>query len=152
MQMELMMKGLQPETQCTFICKFTKAVGILILTIVAVQLGVVLFGALFDADTIAIKDTSAAKEKLGKTLYAVFKDYGRFDVRLDHSVRAYISRTKYMSIAYPDREAAITKVGKAWCEDKGVNIFYLPKVQIRDIETGDVLGTYRCFFNFVSKQ
>jgi hypothetical protein len=38
-----------------------------------------------------------------------------------HSVRAYISKKNYMIVPYLDRDTAIAAVGKAWCEDKGVN-------------------------------
>ncbi|KPK36972.1 MAG: hypothetical protein AMK70_00005 [Nitrospira bacterium SG8_35_1] len=99
-----------------------------------------------------LKDTSAAQEKLKKTIYQVFNDNAKLEVRLDYSVFAYISGKNYMSIPYPDRDVPLTKVGKAWCEEKGTNIWYLPKVQIRNIENGEILGTYRCFFNFVSNK
>jgi hypothetical protein len=132
--------------------EFFKAARYLLLLIIIVQIGIVLFGDLFDADKTVLEDTSEAQERLGQSLYQVFNDNAKLEVRQDYSVHAYISIKNYMSIPYPDRDAAITKVGKAWCDEKGMNIWYLSKVQIRDIESGDALGTYRCFFNFVSKK
>lgn len=127
-------------------------IGYIILLIIFVQVGIVLFGDWFKADKTVIKNSSVAQKKLSEALYQVFNDYGKLEVRQDYSVRAYISGKTYMSIPYPDREAAITKVGKTWCEENGINIWYLPKVQICDVQTGEVLGTYRCLLGLVSKK
>ena len=136
----------QPKEGCL------KTFGYLILLIVIIQVGIVLFGSRFDADKTVLKETSVAQESLKQTLYQVFNDNGKLEIRMDYSVYAYISPKNYIGFPYPDRSDAITKVGKAWCEEKGMNVWYLPKVQIRNIEDGEVLGTYRCFFNFVSKK
>lgn len=125
-------------------------VGICILLII-VQVGIVLFGSWFEADKIVLKNTAKAQENIGNALLLTFNDFGRLEVRLDYSVRAYISKKNYMLLPYPDRDEAIARVGKAWCENKGVNRWYMPKVVLRDIQTGEELGCYRCLFGFVSK-
>lgn len=126
-------------------------VGFCILLII-VQVGIALFGSWFKADKIVLKNTAKAQEDLGNALLLTFNDLGKLEVRLDYSVRAYISKKNYMLLPFPDRDEAITRVGKAWCENKGVIHWYMPKVVLRDIQTGEELGCYRCLFGFVSKK
>lgn len=126
-------------------------VGICILLII-VQIGIALFGSWFEADKIVLKRTAKAQEDIENALFLNFNDFGRLEVRADYSVHAYISKKNYMFLPFPDRDEAITRVGKAWCENKGVIRWYMPKVVLRDIQTGEQLGCYRCLFGFVSKK
>lgn len=127
-------------------------IGAIIILIVVVQVGIVLFGDWFEADKNIMKDTAEAQTKITSALFLAFEDLGRLEVRKDYTVRAYISKNNYMQVAYPDRDGAIANVGKTWCEDKGINIWYMPKVVISDIQTGQDLGTYRCLFKHASNK
>ncbi len=85
-------------------------------------------------------------------LFWTFNDFGRLEVHRDYSVSAYISKKNYMLVPYPDRDKAITSVGRRWCENKGVFRWYMPKVILRDIQNGEELGSYSCLFKMVSKK
>jgi hypothetical protein len=91
-----------------------------------------------------MNDTAKAQEKIGDALYRVFGEYGRLEVREDSSVRAYISRESYMAVPYPDRAEAVRTVGESWCTNEGIEQWFLPKVVLRDIQTGEKLGSYGC--------
>ena len=133
--------------------KFGKLVGVIITLAIIWEVGMILFGINFEADKTMLKDTDSAERRTSMQLLASFDDPGRFQVRYDYSVYAYIPKEKYMRIPYPDRDRAITKVGKMWCEGKGaVHWWYLPKVVLRDIHTGEDLASYRCFGEHVSKK
>lgn len=117
--------------------------GILILVVI-IQFGRVLFGDLFDADKGVMRKTTEAQNKIRNALLLTFNDFGKLEVREDYTVRAYISKKNYEQVSNHDRDKAIAKIGKIWCEDKSINIWYLPKVILRDIDTGENLGSYSC--------
>lgn len=127
-------------------------IGGIIVLIIIVQVGIALFGDWFQADKTVMNHTSEARDKLSNALFLTFFDYGRLEIRQDYTVHAYISKKNYTQVAYPDRDEAISAIGKVWCEDKGINSWYIPKVVIRDIQTGEDLGTYRCLSKFTSKK
>ena len=127
-------------------------IGIIMLLAIAVQVGIALFGDWFEADKTVMKNTVTAQQTLKNALFITFGDLGRLEVRQDCSVRAYISKRNYLQIPYPDRNEAIRTVGKAWCEDKKIVSWRLPKVLLRDIETGEKLGSYGCLTGRVSKK
>jgi hypothetical protein len=127
-------------------------IGFVVAIVIVVNAGTALFGGWFEANKSVMKDTAKAQEKIGSALYQTFGETGRLDVRGDCSVRAYISRQNYMLIPYPDRDQAIRTVGAAWCEDEEITGWYLPKVYLRDIETGEKLGSYGCLTGWVSKK
>jgi hypothetical protein len=116
--------------------------------IIIFHVGIGLFGGWFEADNTVLKETAKAQVDISNVLSLVYKDFGRLDVRRDHSVRAYIPKKNYVSVPYPDRKEAINLVGKAWswCRDKDIKSFivHMPKVELLDIETGDNLDTYHC--------
>ena len=102
-------------------------IGICII-VIGVQVGIVLFGSWFEADKSVLKDTAKAQEDIGSALFLAFNDFGRLEVRYDYSVRVYISKKSYMLVPYPDRDKAISTVGRAWCDNESVNFLYMPKV------------------------
>lgn len=120
--------------------------------LVIVHGGIAMFGDWFQANKTILKDTRKAQENIRNALLLDFNDTGRLDVRYDYSVLAYISKKNYMVIPYPDRDKAITRIGKAWCENEGVNRWYMPKVVFRDIQTGEEFGSYRCLFGYASQK
>lgn len=127
-------------------------VGFCILLIIVSVGPIALFGSWFEANEIVLKDTAKAQEDIRNALLLTFNDFGRLEVRRDYSMRAYISKKNYMFVPYPDRDEAITSVGKIWCENKGVFRWYLPGVILRDIQTGEELSNYSCLFGFVNKK
>ena len=120
-------------------------ISVLFLFVLVVQGGVALFGDWFKASKTMLQETDKAQEELGNAIFLTFNAYGRLDVRSDYSVYAYLSKDSYMLVPYPDRDQAIDSIGKAWCKNKSVIPWYtLPKVVLRDIRTGEVLGSHRC--------
>lgn len=145
----LLSRWIKPDSTVKKALKYI--VGFCILVII-VPVGIALFGDWLKADRIVLKGTAKGREDIHNALLQNFNDFGRLEVREDYSVYAYISKKNFMLIPFPDRDEAITRVGKAWCENEGVIIWYMPKVVLRDIETGEKLGCYRCLFKFVSKK
>lgn len=108
--------------------------------------GRTLFGNWIEADKTVLADTGEAQEKIYKASLLTFNEPVRLEVRRDTGVRIYVSNTKAMIMAKP--EGAITAhIAKAWCEDQGINLWFLPRVVIRDIQTGANLASYSCYFN-----
>jgi hypothetical protein len=126
-------------------------IGALFALIIAVLAGMALFGGWFEASKSVMEGTAEAREELASALYMVFGEFGKCEVRQDYSVRAYISKHSYMQIPYPDRDKAITSVCKVWCKGNGVEWWHLPKVVLRDIQTGENLASYGCLTGWVSK-
>jgi hypothetical protein len=60
------------------------------------------------------------------------------------NIEVYVTRREFETVSYPDRESFVVKVGKAGCES-ALSLF-LPTVQMRDMKTGKVLGSYGCAF------
>lgn len=132
--------------------KALNIVGVIFILIIAVQIGIALFGSWFEADKAMLRKTAKAQEDLHNALLLGFNDFGRFEIRYDYTVRAYISKENYMLVPYPDRDETIATVGKAWCKNKAVIRWYMPKVVLRDIQTGEDLGSYGCLLGFTSKK
>lgn len=143
---------MKKENKFKSIKNCTRYVGCVILILIAVQIGIAIFGYWFEADETVLNDTKIAQQNLSNALLSTFDHYGKLQIRLDYSVRAYIPRENYMNIAYPYRKAAIIFVGKAWCETNGIIRWYCPKVEICDIQNGEILGVYHDLFGFVSKK
>ena len=118
-------------------------IGILIL-VMSVYGGIVLFGSLFKSDIAVLMSTANAQKDLQEAVYLAFHDFARLDIRADYTVRAYISKSSYMSVGFLDQAKVIKTIGRTWCGGKGVLRLYLPKVVLRDDKTGEDLGSYRC--------
>jgi hypothetical protein len=127
-------------------------VGLVVVIGLVIVVGIVVFGDSFEASESLMNATSKAQDKIGGALYQTFGEIGRLDVREDCSVRVYISKRGYMQVPYPDRDEAVRTVGKAWCTNEPVERWRLPKVVLRDIETGEELGSYGCLTGWVSKK
>jgi hypothetical protein len=125
-------------------------IGIIIL-VIGVQVGIILFGGWFKADSVVLKSTANAQKDLHEAVYLAFDDFARFDIRADYTVRAYISKSSYMSVDLLDRDKVIKTIGKTWCRGIGVLSMYLPKVVFRDNKTGEDLGSYWCLLGLTSK-
>jgi hypothetical protein len=110
----------------------------------------IIFGGFLKATPGMNIDTATTQNKLTDALYTKFNDFGRLELCLDYSIHAYISRTNYMRIPYPDRDEAISNVGKIWCGR--IPHYFLPKFFIDDIQTGKELGTCGCVTGWVSKE
>ena len=121
--------------------------GIIIL-LIGVHLVIILFGSFFKGDLVLLKTTADAQQDLQEAVYLAFDDFAKLDIRADYTVRAYISKTSYMSVGFPDRTKAIKKIGRAWCRGRGVVRLYLPKMVLRDNKTGEDFGSYWCFLGF----
>ncbi|MGD0236208.1 MAG: hypothetical protein ABSC55_16940 [Syntrophorhabdales bacterium] len=134
------------DTAFQWLMGLALAIGLII------GLGIALFGHWFEASEGVMNDTAKAQDKISSALYLVFNEFGRLDVREDHSVRVYISKRAYMQVPYPDRGGAVRTIGKAWCEDKEIGRWRLPKVVLRDIQTGEELGSYGCLTGWVSSK
>jgi len=129
---------------------FTRLAGVLasiLALLIIFQIGVALFGDRFEASNADLKKTEKARADISNALFLIYNDFGRLEVRSDHSVHAYIQKKDYMSVPYPDRSNVISFVGKEWCKNKGVNHWYLPKVVLRDIQTGEILDSCYCLWN-----
>jgi hypothetical protein len=126
--------------------------GFLVVLMLIFQVGIALFGDWFEADEIILKNTDKAQVDIRNALFLVYNDFGRLEVCRDYSVRAYIPKKNYMSVPYPDRNAAISLVGKAWCENKKIHLWHMPIVVLRDIQTAERLDSYHCLSVFVSKK
>ena len=130
---------------------YVKVVGAIVVGIfflaMAMMVGNALFGNYFEAGEAVLKDTAIAQGDITRALSYIFDNPGRLDVRNDYSVYAYIPKKNFMLVPFPDRDRAIAIVGKSWCENRRVigSKHTLPKVEVRDIHTGEVLGSYRCF-------
>lgn len=116
-------------------------IGLVIVTLI----GMALFGDWFDAGQDMLAKTTMAQKHLSESINKYFMENGRLEVKTDYSVIVYISKSNYEHIPYPDRKIVLNEIGGVWCGDKNVYILHLPKVQLRDIKTGETLATYRCF-------
>jgi hypothetical protein len=132
--------------------KISLIIGIAIFLAIAGAFLNVIFGGFFKATPGMNIDTATVQDKLSDVLYANFDEFGRLEVRLDYSMHAYIPRTNYMKVPYPDRDESIRNVGKIWCGSRRVPHYFLPKFFINDIQTGKELGKYGCVTGWVSKE
>ncbi len=121
--------------------------GILLL----LQTGVAVFGDHFKADRRVLRETANLQQAFQRVILVVLKESARLDVRSDYSVHAYISRSSFLNVPFPDLDAAMTDLGRVWCNRGGLYYLYLSKVVLRDIQTGEKLATYRCLYRLVSK-
>lgn len=119
-------------------------VGIAIFLAVVLYAIIALFGSSFDATESQVKETAYAQSKLSNAVISTFLDIPKIEVTMDYSVRAYIHKKNYMAIPYPYRAQAVTSIGQTWCDNPGAFRFLLPKVVLRDFQTGEVLASYRC--------
>lgn len=60
----------------------------------------------------------------------------------------YIPKGDFEAIPYPDREAALARVGKVY--GQGTTWYWFSSIRFRDIQTGAVLADYSCNFDSVS--
>lgn len=60
----------------------------------------------------------------------------------------YIPKGDFDVIPYPDREAALTRVGKVY--GQRTSWYWFSSIRFRDIQTGSTLADYSCNFNSVS--
>jgi hypothetical protein len=141
------LRGLLRLSELIVVGIFTLAIGIITLVIVG-EIGIALFGHLFKADEAVWKETGDAQANISRALFHTFEDFGKLDVRLDYSVYAYIPKKDYLRVPYPNRDDAIAIVGKAWCQNRRVidSKHRMPKVVLRDIQTGEELNRYRCLW------
>jgi hypothetical protein len=54
----------------------------------------------------------------------------------------YLTTREFQEVPFPDRAEFINHIGTTWCAQ--VSCTFLPAVRFRDIETGQLLGTYWC--------
>ncbi len=66
----------------------------------------------------------------------------RFEFLRGSNLDVYVRRNTIDEVPFPDRAETVRHVGSAWC--KNVEHFFLPSVRIRDIRTGDILGSFSC--------
>ncbi len=62
------------------------------------------------------------------------------------NVEIYIAKYDFESIPFPEREAFVDSIGKAWCSELD-SLAFMPAVKIRDIRSGDNLASYSCSWN-----
>jgi hypothetical protein len=105
---------------------------------------IVSFGPHFDGTESQVKETANAQRKLSDAVLSTFHYLPTIEVAIDYSAKAYIERKNYMLIPYPHRAEAVKYIGKAWCDNPGPFRFLLPKVVLRDVQTGAELACYRC--------
>jgi hypothetical protein len=123
-----------------------------LVTTIVPQVGITLFGSRFEANENVLKETAKAQANISNALLLAYNDSGRLEVRRDQSVHVYIPKKNYMSVPYPDRDAAVDLVRKAWCEDEGINFWNDPVIELRDIQTGEELYSCRCIYGFLHKK
>jgi hypothetical protein len=58
------------------------------------------------------------------------------------SLMAYVQKSEYESIPFPNRRKLIEELGKMWCDRGSSGIF--ATLGIYDVRTGEKLGTYSC--------
>jgi len=119
-------------------------VGLVLVALIAL----VMFGDWFGAGENVLARTKTAQRRLSETINKYFMEDGRMEIKMDDSVVIYISKSGYEHIPYPDRETVMKEIGDVWFKDDRVQLLLLPKVQLRDIKTGDTLATYRCYRMF----
>ncbi len=127
-----------------------------LLVYVAIHVGTALIGNWFRADSDKIIETAEARLSLQSALINAFDNSGmselRFDLRYDYSIRAYIPRDSYMRVPFPDREAVIASVGEKYCHKIGDYKYYMPRVVLCDLYTGEELCSYSCLLQSVSNK
>lgn len=133
--------------------KFSMLIILLILIAIAGAILNVMFGDCLKATASMNIDTATTQNKLIDALYENFNESGgRLELNLDYSVHAYISKSNYMQIPYPDRDEHIRNLGRIWCNGNKIPHYFLPKVFINDIHTGEKLGSCGCVTGWVSKE
>jgi hypothetical protein len=128
-----------------------KAVGIfslfVIMGIVLIILyygGIAAFGGFIKASTDIENATTKAKSNLQKELFYCLGDAGLFEVKFDHSIYAFVDKNTFLNVPYPERAGVLTSISRPWCEAQEVNKFFLPKVVLKDIRTGETIASERC--------
>jgi hypothetical protein len=110
--------------------------------------GIAFFFERQEASQEKLIETKQAQEELAVALVNTFNVLPRLEMNNDYSVHAYISKHDFDTIPYPDRDKAIIKIGRTWCNNQLISnnvILFLPHVYIQDIKSGDMLGSYYCF-------
>lgn len=125
--------------------------AIAIIALLAVmQLVLALVGKWFPASPNTLRETKHAQAALMQKLIFDFGE-GRIDVRRDCSAYAYISKSAFLNVPFPDRDAVVSNVGSVWCEHEEIrkpgNLCFLSKVELRDVRTGEDLASYRCWLH-----
>ncbi len=109
-------------------------------------LAVSIFGGMLPASIGQPADLAKADQDLLVACQTTF--FPQADVRLEHrglgNVRVYIERRDFQTIAYPDRDAALDKLGEAWCAN--ANVLLSPSVSVRDLRNGEELGHCSCIW------
>jgi hypothetical protein len=71
----------------------------------------------------------------------------RIELRWNANVRVYLKRHEFENIPYPDRDAVMERIGKAWFgKDPSMGNVVFSSVSIHDIRTGQKLASYRVWF------
>jgi hypothetical protein len=122
----------------------------IIALLAAIQLVLALIGKWLPASPNTMRETEHAQAALMQRLILNFGE-ARIDVRRDCSAYAYISKSAFLNVPFPDRDAVISKVARVWCEHEEIrkpgNLCLLSKVELRDIRTGEDLASYRCWLH-----
>jgi hypothetical protein len=61
------------------------------------------------------------------------------------NLQIFLSKSAFESVPYPDRDAFVRGIGRAWCD--AVDTWFVPSVDFRDIRTGGSLASYNCVFS-----
>src|SRR6476660_2522485 len=93
------------------------SIAVIILFLCAVQVGIVLFGINFNATKTVLRDTAEAQKNMTEALTGFTEGFDpvRLDVRYNYTVRAYISKKKYLNVGMNGRNEMIKTLGKIWC-------------------------------------
>jgi hypothetical protein len=69
-----------------------------------------------------------------------------------YNLDIWLQRADLETIPYPDRRAFVESVGKTWCGDNRLRgqLGALPSLRIRDLRSGDELGSFGCFWSSTS--
>lgn len=119
----------------------TAGVGLL----VAVWLFVLIIGPMYPAsqETLA-KSESATNLTTVALSNAMPNQPARVVRRFGHNLDLYVDRKAFEEIPYPDRNDAVEKIGRAWCDN--IEYAWLPRVALFDVRSGKRLATHVCAF------
>jgi len=113
--------------------------------LVAFWLFIIIVGPMFPASNASItKSETAASLAVAALWNSLAGHAAPLDRRFGNNLDLYVNRKVFEEIPYPDRNDAVEKIGRAWCDN--IQYPWLPRVSVFDIRSGKRLATHVCAF------
>lgn len=113
--------------------------------LVAAWLFIIIIGPRYPASQAGLAKSESATNLTVVVLSKAMPDHpARIDRRFGNNLDLYVNRKAFEEILYPDRNDAVEKIGRAWCDN--IEHPWLPRVSLYDIRSGKRIATHVCAF------